>query len=142
MNLQYFLTSHLRILRRCLRRRRNIDIRGLGMNSKERMITAFLNQKPDRVPVAPDISCMIPARLTGKPFWDVFYYNNPPLWKAYIEAVKKFGFDAWFIYAGDLKDSKEDKREFEDKIILKNEDRLVVRTTIHTPEGDLWYETT
>lgn len=112
------------------------------MNSRERMITAFLNQKPDRVPVAPDISCMIPARLTGKPFWDVFYYNDPPLWKAYIEAVKKFGFDAWFIYAGDLKDSKEDKREFEDKIILKNEDRMVVRTTIHTPQGDLWYDTT
>jgi uroporphyrinogen decarboxylase len=39
---------------------------------------------------------MIPARLTGRPFWDVYYFADPPLWKAYIDAVKFFGFDGWF----------------------------------------------
>jgi len=42
------------------------------MTSKERMLTAFRNQQPDIVPVSPDISNMIPAKLTGKPFWDIY----------------------------------------------------------------------
>ncbi len=71
------------------------------MTSRERMITAMKNQQPDRVPVAPDISNMIPARLTGKPFFDIYVNSDPPLWKAYIEAVKYFGIDGWFIY-GDM----------------------------------------
>jgi uroporphyrinogen decarboxylase len=60
------------------------------------MLLAMTNQKPDRVPVAPDFSNMIPCRLTGKPFWEIYYFENPPLWKAYIEAVKYFGIDGWF----------------------------------------------
>jgi len=48
--------------------------------------------------VAPDISNMVPARLTGKPFWEIYYFGDPPLWKAYIEAVRYFGIDGWFTY--------------------------------------------
>ncbi len=72
-----------------------------AMTSRERVVTAMRNGKPDRVPVAPDISNMIPARLTGKPFWDVYVDEKPPLWKAYIDAVDRFGIDGWFIY-GDM----------------------------------------
>ncbi len=71
------------------------------MTPRERMVAAIKNQKPDRVPVAPDISTMIPARLTGKPWFKIFVDNNPPLWKAYIDAVDHFGIDGWFIY-GDM----------------------------------------
>jgi uroporphyrinogen decarboxylase len=66
------------------------------MTARERMIAAINNQQPDRVPVAPDMSNMIPCRLTGKPFWEVYYFANPPLWRAYIEAIKYFGIDGWF----------------------------------------------
>ena len=38
---------------------------------------------------------MIPCRLTGKPFWDVYLYRDPPLWQAYISCCKQFGFDGW-----------------------------------------------
>src|SRR3972149_1517995 len=72
-----------------------------AMTSRERVITAMRNGKPDRVPVAPDISNMIPARLTGKPFWDIYIDDKPPLWKAYIDAVDRYGIDGWFIY-GDM----------------------------------------
>ena len=65
------------------------------MTSRERMITAFKNRQPDMVPVSPDMSNMIPARLTGQPFWDIYLYNDPPLEDAYIEAVRHFGFDGW-----------------------------------------------
>ncbi len=59
------------------------------------MLTAMRNQQPDRVPVAPDISNMIPCRLTGKPFWDIYLYQDPPRWRAYIEAARYFGTDGW-----------------------------------------------
>lgn len=65
------------------------------MTSRERMVTAMLNKQPDMVPVAPDTSNMIPCRLTGKPFWDIYLYNAPPLWQAYIACVRHFGFDGW-----------------------------------------------
>jgi len=65
------------------------------MTSRERMIAAMLNRQPDMVPVAPDMSNMIPCRLTGKPFWDIYLYHDPPLWKAYVDAVRHFGFDGW-----------------------------------------------
>ncbi len=65
------------------------------MTSKQRMLVAMTNGQPDMVPVAPDMSNMIPCKLTGKPFWDIYLYRDPPLWKAYIDAVKYFGFDGW-----------------------------------------------
>ena len=65
------------------------------MTSKERMLIAMKGGQPDCVPVAPDISNMIPCRLTGKPFWDIYLFQDPPRWQAYIEAVKYFGFDGW-----------------------------------------------
>jgi uroporphyrinogen decarboxylase len=49
---------------------------------------------PDCVPVAPDFSNMIPARLTGKPFWDLYLYNDPPIWEAYIACAKYFNIDS------------------------------------------------
>lgn len=65
------------------------------MTSRERMLAAMRNQVPDRVPVAPDMSNMIPCRLTGKPFWDIYLYQDPPLWQAYMHAVEFFGTDGW-----------------------------------------------
>ena len=65
------------------------------MTSRERMLIAMKNGQPDMVPVAPDISNMIPCKLTGKPFWDIYLYQDPPRWKTYIDAVRYFGFDGW-----------------------------------------------
>ena len=65
------------------------------MTSRQRMLIAMTNGQPDMVPVAPDTSNMIPCRLTGKPFWDIYLYQDPPLWEAYIRCCKHFGFDGW-----------------------------------------------
>jgi uroporphyrinogen decarboxylase len=82
---------------------------------------------PDCVPVCPDISNMIPARLTGKPFWDIYLYQNPPLWKAYIDAVKYFDIDGGFeVYEfGDLFEDEE--KQWEKKIIFRDETRIVTQ---------------
>ena len=101
------------------------------MTSRERMVTAICNQQPDRVPVAPDVSNMIPARLTGKPFWDIYYYGDPPLWQAYIDAVRYFGIDGWFIYGdmqyqwpGDRYEAIEDLRKEPDRWVVGRRHRI------------------
>lgn len=65
------------------------------MTSRERMLVAMTGGQPDMVPVAPDTSNMIPCRLTGKPFWETYLYQDPPLWEAFIHCVKHFGYDGW-----------------------------------------------
>jgi len=119
-------------------------------NSKERMLTAFRNQQPDMVPVSPDISNMIPAKLTGKPFWDIYLYGDPPLWKARIEAIKWYKIDGYLpAHLGPLIDptkalkpiNKSDKRRFRNFILNKTSNAITVRTYCITPKGELWSET-
>lgn len=61
---------------------------------RQRLLTVLRGGIPDCVPVAPDFSNMIPCRLTGKPFWDLYLYNDPPPWEAYIACARHFGIDA------------------------------------------------
>ncbi|MBN1671603.1 MAG: hypothetical protein JXR37_11245 [Kiritimatiellae bacterium] len=70
------------------------------MTSRERLLAVLSGEIPDCVPVCPDISNMVPARLTGKPFWDIYVYKNPPLWKAHIDALKHFDIDGGFEICG------------------------------------------
>ena len=64
------------------------------MSPRQRLFTVLRGDIPDCVPVSPDFSNMIPCRLTGKPFWDLYLYNDPPPWEAYITCAKRFGIDA------------------------------------------------
>lgn len=64
------------------------------MTPRERLQIVMRGDLPDCVPVAPDFSNMIPARLTGKPFWDLYLYNDPPIWEAYIACANHFDIDA------------------------------------------------
>jgi uroporphyrinogen decarboxylase len=106
------------------------------MNSRERILTVLEGKIPDCVPVCPDISNMVPARLTGKPFWDIYVYQDPPLWKAYIDAVKYFDIDGGFeVYSfgnlfGDLPES-------ETRIVKRNDDGSFV-TQDYYPEMEQW----
>jgi len=106
------------------------------MTSKERFLIAIINEKPDRVPVAPDMSNMIPAKFTGKPFWDIYYYNNPALWKGYLQALEYFNFDGWFIYGG-VEVKYQSKIIEEKRIISKTEEFLEAEYTFQTPVGSL-----
>jgi uroporphyrinogen decarboxylase len=90
------------------------------------MLLAITNQQPDRVPVAPDMSNMIPCRLTGKPFWEIYYFRNPPLWQAYIDAVRYFGIDGWFT-EGDMQFSYPRQHDEAVADLTKTPERWVVR---------------
>ncbi|MHB1295502.1 MAG: uroporphyrinogen decarboxylase family protein [Anaerolineae bacterium] len=112
------------------------------ISSRERMLLAMTNQQADRVPVAPDISNMIPARLTGRPFWDIYIHDNPPLWRAYVEAVRYFGFDGWVQYGGSVQYlTRDDKRTFTTREIARSEGRITLETVCSTPAGDLTQQT-
>ncbi|NLC59524.1 MAG: hypothetical protein GX774_22020 [Armatimonadetes bacterium] len=96
------------------------------MTSKQRMRIAMAGGQPDQVPVAPDTSNMIPCRLTGKPFWDIYLYQDPPLWQAYIECAKHFGFDGWL--AGAPLEFEEDRNtDWQEAIVKRTPERIITR---------------
>lgn len=106
------------------------------MNSRERLLTVLHGGMPDCVPACPDISNMIPARLTGKPFWDIYVYQDPPLWKAYIEAAKFFNIDAGFeLY--DFGDLFGDETPQERRIVDRRANGSFV-TQVYFPETGKW----
>lgn len=113
------------------------------MNSRERLLKTIRGEIPDHVPVAPDISNMIPAKMTGKPFWDLYLYQDPPVWKAYLDAVKYFGFDSLMDgYAPiNFEDLGEADTEWTEVIVMKNEDRIVTQKYRTHYGNKIWNKT-
>jgi len=111
------------------------------MNSRERLLIAMTGGRPDRVPCTPDFSNMIPCRLTGKPFWDIYLHNDPPLWQAYIDAARYFGVDAWF-FEGRLDFGYKNNVDYRSSIVSQDDERIVQHTVIGTPSGDMEAENT
>ena len=99
------------------------------MTSRERLFTVINGGIPDHVPVAPDTSNMIPARLTGKPFWDIYLYQNPPLWKAYLDCANYFDFDSLMDnYAQiNFEDLGEIDDEWKEAIVYKSDERIITQ---------------
>jgi len=99
------------------------------MTSRERLIKVIKGEIPDHVPVSPDTSNMIPVRLTGRPFWDVYLYEHIPKWKAYINCVKHFGFDSMNdgLTAIRFEELNEIDHDWEEVIVFKNEERIITQ---------------
>ncbi len=108
----------------------------MGITSRERLLAVMRGEIPDCVPVCPDISNMVPCRLTGKPFWEIYAYQDPPLWKAYIEAVKYFDIDGGFeLYSfGDLFGDEE--TGWEERVVDRRADGSFVTQQYHTTSGE------
>ena len=104
------------------------------MSPRQRMLAVLNRRLPDRVPVTPDVSMMMPARYTGKLFWDVWVNQDPPLWKAHLALQERFGYDA--IMGAGLGSGPDDPPT-ETRIVSKGEERWVVEEITHTPKGDL-----
>ncbi|MBI2939565.1 MAG: hypothetical protein HYY04_03935 [Chloroflexi bacterium] len=88
---------------------------------------------------------MIPCRLTGKPFWDIYLYQDPPLWRAYLDAVRYYDIDGWLTYANLRYTYPPNDVQFTlsgEEIVRRENGWIITRTTTHTPAGDLWTERT
>lgn len=108
------------------------------MTSRERLLAVLHGEVPDCVPVCPDISNMVPCRLTGKPFWDIYLYKNPPLWKAHIDAIKYFDIDGGFEvydYGWRVFDTGS-RNPWEERIVHRNPDGSLVTRMCNAETGD------
>jgi uroporphyrinogen decarboxylase len=119
------------------------------MTPRERLQRVLKGQIPDCVPVAPDFSNMIPARRTGKPFWDLYLYHDPPIWEAYIDTARYFGIDALMDgyfpirYPSDMEPGRPEWERF---IVYRGEQRIITRQSytdngkrIWSPTVDVFY---
>jgi len=114
----------------------------MELSSKERILLAVKNQQPDRVPVMPDFSNMIPCKRTGKPFWDIYLHNDPSLFYAYADTVDYFGIDGWHQSYDAVSFIRESipSRSSSTKNIPG--DRILETVTYSTSKGDLSEEIT
>ena len=106
------------------------------MTSRQRLLTCLRGEIPDCVPVMPDTSNMIPARLTGKPFWDLYLYNDPPIWEAYIACAKHFDVDALMDGYCPLVFPEEvpDGPQWERAIVHRSDERIITQAS-HVHRG-------
>lgn len=110
------------------------------MTPKERFLTALrAGGVPDRVPCTPDISNYIPCKRTGLPFWDIYFKNELPLWKAYLSAADYFGIEAWMASCTFIPlQSRQSRVERKVELVFdKDRDAMIEKTLIRTPDGDL-----
>ncbi|MCL2834897.1 MAG: hypothetical protein FWD78_17135 [Treponema sp.] len=111
-----------------------------ALSSRERLKIAIANGKPDRVPAIPDFSNMIPCKLTGKPFWDIYLNKTPDLFEAYCRAVEHYGIDGWHVLFGGLDIKRKNDPVVTSQITGRTAERITERFRYETPAGDL-YET-
>lgn len=114
------------------------------MTARERFLAAISNAVPDRVPVTPDISNYIPCKLTGLPFWEIYFKETVPLWQAYLAAADHFGIEAWIgsctnppLLYGPARFEQTSHCVFQ-----KDRDAMLKRTVTTTPDGTLSEELT
>ena len=112
------------------------------MTSRERLLAVMHGRLPDCVPCCPDISNMVPCRLTGKPFWDIYAYQDPPLWMAHIDALKRFDIDGGYeLYDfGPIDPVTGQGAVREERVVLRRDDGSFV-TRMYFPQADRWAPT-
>jgi uroporphyrinogen decarboxylase len=101
---------------------------------------AIANGKPDRVPCIPDFSNMIPAKMTGKPFWEIYMNNNPTLYRAYCKAAEYYGIDGWYQAYDAVKFKRKNEPAASRSVTNRSAGRITEKITYSTPAGDLWEE--
>lgn len=113
------------------------------MKPRERILSAIKREPTDCVPVCPDFSNMIPCKLTGLPFWDMYLFQDPPMWQVYIDCAKYFNIDAMMDCHMDVLTEHDGKLysvwgeyqpNYKESIIKRDSDRIY--TQIYGDNGD------
>ena len=113
------------------------------------MLKALHHEIPDQVPCCPGIGIQVASKMKRRPFWEFYIdetesmvlpvFNNENLYRNYIDACNYFGIAAWCWFM--CPQIRQDVVQYRHEIIEKRSDRIVTRTTMSTPEGELWSET-
>ena len=107
------------------------------MTPKDRITAAFRNEKPDRVPVSPELWDVIPFRVSGRPFYEFSgtSFGKTPLWKAQLDAYRFFGCEAWVPV--EPCPSKRQNDMVESRSTFVNEGLIQTEVVYKTSKGDL-----
>jgi hypothetical protein len=107
------------------------------MTPKERITIAFRNQKPDMVPVSPELWDVIPIRVSGRPFWEIggTSFAKIPLWKAQLDAYKYFGCESWIPVEPGA--TERQKNMVESNSYFENPELIITEIIYKTSKGDL-----
>src|SRR5512134_2370080 len=118
------------------------------MTGRERMLTAFRREKADTVPVSPDISAMVPVRLSGRPFDEMFLdgkphngYASASVAQAYVDAVKYYSMDGWYIYGSMREISPEDRPHWVTRLERLPQGGQMKYEVAQTPHGEVTKKT-
>lgn len=111
------------------------------------MLTAFALEEPDYVPVSPDLSAMVPVRLSGRPFDEMFLDDRPhdgyasaSVAEAYVDAVRYFGLDGWYIYGSLGEIIPEGRPQWVDRLEPRAGGGQIKYQVAETPYGELTQE--
>ncbi len=103
------------------------------MTHKERMLIAYRGEQPDRVPIAPELWFLVPAKIMKVPFYEVGGpISSIPLWRAQLEAAKYFDVVGWIV--PNLGSAYPDR--YERKCSKRDDGRIEVTVIWHADEGD------
>jgi uroporphyrinogen decarboxylase len=115
-----------------------------AMTGRQRMLAAFGRQEADCVPVSPDISAMVPVRLAGIPFDQAFLdgmphngYASATVAQAYVDAVKYYGMDGWYIYGSLAEIAPPDRPRWQKRYAPYEQGGQIGYFNAQTPHGEL-----
>jgi uroporphyrinogen decarboxylase len=91
---------------------------------------------------------MVPVRLSGRPFDEMFLdgkshdgYASASVAQAYVEAVKHYGMDGWYIYGSMRELSPEDRPHWQSRLERLPEGGQMRYEVAQTPYGELTRQT-
>jgi hypothetical protein len=120
------------------------------MTHKDRITAAFRNEKPDRVPVSPELWDAVPFRVSGRPFYEFggTSFGKTPLWRAQLDAYRHFDCEAWVpVEPGPSERQKKmvesvsvflDDRTIRTEVVTRTSKGDLHETKLSSPDYDLW----
>ena len=112
----------------------------MEMTSKERILATMRGQKTDRVPFQLGLSNMFSVLQNGYRGWDVYMHGSVPMWKLVADTQRRFGLDG-YLYLGAGATTPNPDVQYDGYVVQSNDEKVVTRTIMKTPDGDLWSET-
>jgi uroporphyrinogen-III decarboxylase len=112
----------------------------MEMTSKERILATMRGQKTDRVPFQLGLSNMFSVLQNGYRGWDIFMHDKAPMWKLVADTQRRFGLDG-YLYLGAGVTTPNPNVQYDGYVVHSDGEKVVTRTIMKTPDGDLWSET-
>ena len=109
------------------------------MTSRERILSAMRGLPTDRVPFQLGVTNMFTVLHNGYTGWDIYLHDKAPMWKMVADVQREFGLDG-YLYLGAYAPPDPDVT-YRSEAVHSDDEKIVVRSTMQTPDGDLWSET-